>query len=90
MARGDAFQLQGLDGGVAVAAGETWTGQARWIQFEQPTVLTGYTGTIDGGAAAYPGITHAEGKGIGGVTTSIEVATGLVTVYLLDSEYTLV
>jgi len=88
MARGDSYQLQGLDGGVAVGPGATFTGKARWIQFEQPTVLASYAGQIVNGDTEYITITHGEGKGIGGVTTSFQVTSGLVTAYILDEDYT--
>lgn len=85
MARGDSFQLQGMDGGVCVGAGQTWTaaadGGSRWIQFEQDTVLSSYAGNLRTGSTKLLGVTHLQGKGLGGISTSLGVTSGLVTVY---------
>lgn len=94
MARGDAFQLQGMDGGVCVGAGETWTaapdGGARWVSFVLDTVLGSYSGNIRNGGTALVGGTFPAGYGIGGITTSLSVDSGFLIVYEFGGEGTVV
>ena len=93
MARGDAFQLQGMDGGVVVGAGEIWAaaadGGARWVSFSLDTVLDSYSGNIRGGDTAFVGVTFVAGYGIGGITTSISVNSGQAIVYEFGGEGTI-
>ena len=94
MARGDAFQLQGLDGGVVIEAGNTWTapvdGGSRWIQFPVDTVLSSYAGNLRNGATFLVGGTFTAGSGLGGIATSIGLTSGLAIVYEFGGEGTVV
>jgi len=94
MARGDAFQLQGMDSGVVISDGQTWTaaadGGARWVQFVTDTVLSAYVGNLRNGEVYLPGSTLAQGSGIGGITTSLSVTTGIVAIYEFGGEGTVV
>ena len=92
MARGDAFQLQGMDGGVVVTAGDTWTaaadGGARWIQFVGDTVLASYSGNLRSGSTNLIGGTLLAGSSIGGITTSVSLTSGTAIIYEFGGEGT--
>lgn len=90
----DAFQLQGLDGGVVISDGQTWTaaagGGARWVQFAADTVLASYAGNLRDGETWLGGYTHAQGTGFGGNTTALAVTSGVVIIYEFGGEGTVV
>lgn len=94
MARGDAFQLQGMDGGVVVEPGETWTaasdGGSRWVSFPIATILDSYSGNLREGTTKLVGGEFPAGYGIGGITRSLGVSSGLAIVYEFGGEGTIV
>jgi len=82
MARGDSYQLQGQQGGDVLGAGDTISGDYRWIQIVNDTVLDGLTSSnLDNANPALIGPTLPAGLGIGGKFTSISVTSGLVIAY---------
>ena len=84
----DAYDLQGMSGGVVISAGQTFTGQARFVSVTLDAVLSSYAGNLAGGSTKLVGITIPSGHGIGGVTTSLGVTSGVVIIYVLDENYT--
>lgn len=74
-----------MDGGVVISDGQTWTapadGGARWVSFLTDTVLSNYAGNLVGAGTYLPGTTLTAGLGLGGITTSIAVTTGIVAIY---------
>jgi hypothetical protein len=86
------FQSQGLDGGIVVTDGETWTagsgGGSRWVSVLTDTVLSSYEGNIRSGDTVLVGPTLAAGTDLGGIATEIGVTTGIVIVYELGSQGT--
>jgi hypothetical protein len=82
MARGDSYQLQGQQGGVVLGGGDLISGDFRWIQICNDTVLDALTAqNLDNAGPALIGPTLPAGLGIGGKFTYIEVLTGLVIAY---------
>ena len=77
----EAYLLQGGNGGRCIDAAEgPVTGSFRWVQVVNDTVLAGLTNTlVNSGDLA--GLTLPAGLGIGGITTSIEVTSGMVIAY---------
>lgn len=84
----DAYDLQGMGGGVVLNAGQTFNGQARFVSVTVDAVLSSYAGNLVGGSTKLTGVTIPAGCTIGGVTTSLGVTSGVVIVYLLDGNYT--
>lgn len=82
MPRGDSYQLQGLQGGDVLNAGEgAQTGKSyRWLQFVENTVLSNLEGNLDN-IADLESITHLAGTGFGGHFTAITVSSGTVIAY---------
>lgn len=82
MSRQGTFQLQGLDGGRVInAASGTVTGEFRWVTVLEDAVLDGYVGNLVDGDTIMVGPTLLQGFGWGGITTSIDVASGSVIAY---------
>lgn len=85
MARGDAFTLQGMDGGSVLAGGDSWVapedGGGRWVSVVEDAVLASYAGNLFNGDLNLTGITLPVGFGFGGITTALSVTSGRVIVY---------
>lgn len=91
MARGDSFQLQGLTGGIVLAAGDSVTlaerKTFRWLQVVNDATLSGLgDGFTSSGSdlvdmSKLVGITLPAGLGIGGQFSTIDVTSGVVIVY---------
>lgn len=82
MARGDSYQLQGQQGGVVLGAGDEASGNFRWIQIVNDTVLDVFdSGNLSNAGLALCGPTLPAGLGIGGQITNITVITGLIIAY---------
>lgn len=85
MAR-DAFQLQGLDGGVVLGDGETApAGNYRWMKVIADTVLSTFTSNLDGSSTKLITITLPAGTEIGGIIDDVVVTTGLIILYKISS-----
>lgn len=90
MGKGDAYQLQGLDGGVAVASGQTFTGLSRGLQVVN---TGGFTyGLINPAGASVGVVVTSAPAGIflRGPVSSIEVTSGLVVAFPSSTTYTIV
>ena len=83
MGRGDSYQLQGLQGGVVLGAGDSTAAgdEFRWLQFVSDSVLTSVTSNLAGDSLVGP--TFTAGSGIGGIFSGITVTSGLVIAYKL-------
>ena len=81
MARAEAYQVQGQQGGVVLAAGETGTGPFRWMTVVNDAVLETFVSNLTDGATKLITITLPKGLGIGAVITTVKVTSGVVVCY---------
>ena len=85
MARGDAYQLQGQDGGIVLTGTGSWASTAgrtgRWIQVIEDAVFDSITSNLAGADSNLTSITITAGQGIGGETTGLTLASGTVIIY---------
>ncbi len=81
MARGDSYQLQGQQGGVVLAAGDSASGPFRWVQVLIDTEFDVFESNLESGDTFLTGLILPAGSGIGGNITAIAVSTGLVIAY---------
>ena len=83
-----------MDGGVVISDGETWTapvgGGARFVVFQSDTILASYAGNMRRGDIYFPGTTQLQGTSIGGITTSLGVTSGVVSIYEIGEPGTVV
>ena len=76
------YDLQGQGGGIVVSLGATSvTGNFRWIQIVEDTVLSTLTSSNIDGAADLTGITLPAGLGIGGRFSNIVLTSGTAIAY---------
>lgn len=81
MPRGDAYQLQGQEGGEVIADGDQHSGPYRWILVVEDAVIDDIASNLRGGAANLIGKTLAQGFAFGGVIASITLLSGTVIAY---------
>jgi hypothetical protein len=85
MARGDAYQLQGQDGGIVLSGTDSWTSSGgrtvRWIQFVEDTVFTSISSNIVDADTKLVGGTFTAGSGLGGETTAVTLTSGTAILY---------
>lgn len=90
MAANDAWDLQGMNGGVPVEAGETFTGLSRGFQVLDDAIVAYSMVKPDGLTQAVAPIgTHAIGVYIGGPIVSLAVTSGTVSVFPTSTDYTI-
>lgn len=90
MAANDAWELQGMNGGVAVTTGQTFTGVSRGVL----CALTGDAG-VDlvnprGAAVTITLTAYPTGVRIDGPITSVAPSSGIWIVYPTSTDYTVV
>lgn len=83
--RGDAYQLDGLDGGQVYSGTDSATGPFRRLYVVNATVLSAYAGNLVGGSTKLITITLPAGTVIGGETTSFTLTSGVVIAYRKSS-----
>ena len=82
--RGDSYQLQGQMGGIVLTGADSATGNFRWIQAIEDSVLLTDTGETAGNLAD---IINLDGKilpagaGLGGIFTKVQISSGTVVAY---------
>jgi hypothetical protein len=82
--RGDSYQLQGQQGGIVLTGSDSATGNFRWIQAIEDSVLLTDTGETAGNLTD---IINLDGKilpagaGLGGIFTKVEISSGTVVAY---------
>jgi hypothetical protein len=85
MARGDAYQLQGQDGGITLTGTDSWSSAdgrtVRWIQFVEDTVLTSISSNIVDADTKLVSKTFTAGSGLGGETTAVTLTSGTAVLY---------
>jgi len=85
MARGDAYQLQGQDGGIVLTGTDSWTSSGgrtvRWIQFVEDTVFTSISSNIVDADTKLVGGIFTAGSGLGGETTAVTLTSGTAILY---------
>jgi hypothetical protein len=75
------YDLQGQGGGIVLSGGESDTGNYRWIQVVNDTVLSAITSSTLNQDGNLVGITIPAGVGIGGRFSAITVTSGVVIAY---------
>jgi hypothetical protein len=86
----DAYQLQGLNGGVAVAAGQTFTGMSRGLQVAVDADF-GYDLVNPHGVPVTLSVTAIPaGIFLGGPVSEIAVSSGIVVAFPTSTDYTVV
>jgi hypothetical protein len=86
MAREQAYQIQGQQGGIVLTGTDGADGPFRWIQFcdERGTVLAVGAGETAGNLVDIDNLdsrSFPAGSGIGGVFSRVELASGTVIAY---------
>jgi hypothetical protein len=84
MPRGDSYQLQGQMGGIVLTGADSATGNFRWIQAIEDSVLLTDTGETAGNLADISnldGKTLPAGAGLGGIFTKVQIGSGTVVAY---------
>ena len=82
--RGDSYQLQGQMGGIVLTGADSATGNFRWIQAIEDSVLLTDTGETAGNPADIinlDGKTLPAGAGLGGIFTKVQISSGTVVAY---------
>lgn len=85
MATGDAFALQGLNGGQVYSGTDAAVGPFRKLYVQTDTVLAAYAGNLVNGATKLVAITLPAGTEVGGITDSFTLTSGLVVAYRLHA-----
>lgn len=90
MAANDAWDLQGMNGGIPLTNGQVFTGLSRGVQILETAdvdlVMVGPTGaTVPVSLFSVSGIQY-----IGGPMSSVTVGSGTVTVFPTSTDYTIV
>lgn len=86
----DAWDLQGLNGGVAIAPGQTFTGMSRGLQVVNDASFD-YDLVNPAGAPVTLSVTAAlTGVYLGGPVSAITVSSGLVVAFPTAKAYTVV
>jgi len=84
----DAFQLQGLNGGVPIGAGETFTGMSRGLQVVEDAAFDYDLVNPLGTAATVTVASLAAGIFLGGPVSEIVVTSGIVVAFPASTDYT--
>jgi len=82
-----AYRLQGLQGGVVITT-ETFQGLAREVYFPVSTQIAGYTGNLANGETKLAGVTFPAGSVLRGLTTGLNLTSGVAIILLEESAYT--
>ena len=85
----DSYNLQGSNGGVVIEGTQSFAGSARFVVFDNDTVVDAYTGNIANGDAVYAGKTFKAGQVLGGETTLLTLTSGVATLYSVKAGYTI-
>jgi hypothetical protein len=86
----DAFQLQGLNGGVAIAAGQTFYGVSRGLQVIAAADFSYDLVNPHGQPVPVSAGGISAGVFFGGQVTEIAVSTGTVVAFPTSTDYTVV
>jgi hypothetical protein len=85
----EAYKLQGLDGWVRIADGQSFTGRSRGFQVLLDGTFTATNLTPKNTTSSIPGDALVQGMYVGGVILTLAVAGGgAALVYPMNSEYT--
>ena len=84
----DAFQLQGLNGGVAIAAGQTFTGMSRGLQVVADAAFDYDLVNPQGTPVTVSVASLTAGIFLGGPVSEIAVASGIVVAFPASTDYT--
>jgi len=82
--RGDSYQLQGQQGGIVLTGADSATGNFRWIQAIEDSVLLADSGETAGNLTDIinlDGKTLPAGAGLGGIFTKVQISSGTVVAY---------
>lgn len=85
MSSGDAFALQGLNGGQVYSGTDSAVGPFRKLYVQTDSILSAYAGNLVNGSTKLVAATLPAGTEIGGITESFTLTSGLITAYRIHA-----